>query len=262
MHFEKNGWSVIYERAIREDGSLYFPQKLTKEFLDNARKTMGSYLFANQYLNEIIPDDEKRFKSHWLKNYRELPENVFRFGFIDPAIGQKHHHDYTAIVVCAVDDLGNWYVEHANRYRVTPTEIVSKCFEVCKQFKLSVLGIEQVAYQEALLYFLDQEMRKRNTVIPVKGITRNKETKQSRILGLVPRFEWGRIYLSQGLVDLEDELNTFPRGSHDDVLDALASLEEIVFYPEKPKKSDEAPAPNSPEYESWFIRTKLAGSRN
>lgn len=253
-------WSIVYKQAIQKDGTLLFPQRLTKEFLDNARRTMGSYLFANQYQNEVIPEDAKSFKKHWLRYYHELPDIYWNFGFIDPAIGQKNHNDYTGIVVISVGVDGTWWVRLAKRERLTPTEIVTKTFELCKEFKLKCLGIESVAYQEALLYMLDEEMKKRRQIIPVKEITRNAQSKQTRILALVPRFEWGRLLTNQGMVDFEDEFHTFPRGKHDDILDALASLEEIVSYPIKEEKKLEKPnSPHDPNYERWIIQQYQRG---
>jgi predicted phage terminase large subunit-like protein len=255
-------WSVVYKSAYNEDGTLFFPERLTKDVLDRMRKTMGSYLFANQYLNQVIPDDAKSFKPNWLRYYDTIPSNILTFAFIDPAIGQKDHHDYTGIVVVSVDENGNWYLRVANRYRLTPSQIIDKMFEINKQFSCIAIGVEVVAYQEALLYMLDGEMRKRDVIIPVKGITRSRVSKQTRILGLVPKFEWGRLYLSQGMLDLEEEYATFPRGSHDDILDALASIDEIAFVPEKEKEKP-IERPNSPHdsnYERWIIRQYAAGN--
>lgn len=250
-------WSIVYEKAIREDGSLLFPERLTKEFLDNARRTMGSYLFANQYQNEVIPEDEKVFKASWLRNYKEIPKNTYRFGFIDPAIGQNKHNDYTGISVVDVDIDGNWYLRLAARYRLTPTQIVDKMFDLCHQFELKSLGVEIVAYQEALLYILDQEMRRKQKILPVTGIRRTAISKNTRILGLVPRFEWGRLFIAQGMQDFEDEYGSFPRGSHDDILDSIASLEDIVYYPQKEKERPiERPHnPHDPNYEKWIIQS-------
>lgn len=258
---EKNGWSLVYKRAINEDGSLFFKERLTHEFLDQMRRTMGSYMYANQYMNEVIPDDEKRFRPEWIKYYDRPPEITYRFGFIDPAIGQEKHHDYTGIVIVDVDVNGIWYVRVASRTHSTPTEIVSKMFEIHKAYKLQSLGVEIVAYQEALLYMLDQEMKRRGQIIPVTGIKRTATSKNTRILGLVPRFEWGRIYLQKGMTDFEDEYARFPRGSHDDLLDALASLEELVFYPQKPKVNDDNLHPSDPRYESKIIRDLYKNSK-
>lgn len=257
-----SAWSVVYESAIRKDGSLLFPERLTREFLDNARRTMGSYLFANQYQNEVIPEDEKRFKPAWLKYFHHLPDVFHTFAFVDPAIGQKDHHDYTGIVVVSTDFDANWYVRLANRYRLTPTEIVAKLFEVQDQFKCLAIGVETVAYQEALLYILDEEMKRKKRVLPVTGITRTKVSKNTRILGLVPRFEWGKCFVSQGMTDFEDEYNTFPRGAHDDVLDALASIEDIVLYPEKKIETLQKPhSQQDPNYEKWYIQNLAKKSR-
>lgn len=247
-------WSVVYERAIRDDGSLLFPERLTHDFLEEQRRTMGSYLFANQYQNEVIPDDEKVFKAQWYRLWASLPKTSYRFAFVDPAIGQAKHNDYTGITVIEADPDGFWYVRLAARYRLTPTEIISKLFDLHAEYKLQVIGIEVVAYQEALLYILDQEMRRRGQILPVKGVARGAQSKQTRILGLVPRFEWGRIMMAPGQTDFEDEYASFPRGSHDDILDSLASLEELVYYPQKESTSLEKPqSPADPRYEQWYI---------
>lgn len=260
---EQNGWSFVYKKAIEPDGKLLFPQKLSQEFLDRARRTMGSYLFANQYMNEVIPAEDRRFKPEWNKYWAQLPSPAYRFAFIDPAIGQKDHNDYTAIVVIEADSDGVWFVRVANRYRITPTQIVEKIFEIHKEFKLQAIGIEVVAYQEALLYMLDAEMKRRQQVIPVKGITRKAISKETRILGLVPRFEWSKIFLCGGLRDLEDELSMFPRSAHDDLLDALCSMDEIVFYPQKLQPKLEKPnSPADPNYERWYIQHLAEKAKN
>lgn len=254
-------WSVCYKKSISSDGTLLFPERLTKEFLDSQRRIMGSYLFANQYQNECISEEDKNFKSHWLRYYTELPKNTHTFVFIDPAIGQKDNNDYTGLVIVDVDSEGLWYLRLAKRFRLNPTQIVNLCFEINNKYKPNCIGVEVVAYQEALLYLLDERMRMFNTVLPVKGIRRSNVSKETRILGLVPRFEWGKLLIGQGFTDFEDEYNSFPRGSHDDLLDALASIDEIAFYPEKHKEKDiEKPnSPSDPNYERWYIQQLARG---
>lgn len=249
-------WSVVYKRAIEKDGSLLFPERLTLEFLDDARKVMGSYIFANQYQNEIIPEDLQNFKRPWIKYWSALPAKTNTFAFIDPAISQEDSADFTGVVVVSVDAENVWYVRTAQRYKITPTQIIDLMFRINAEFKPMSIGVETVAYQEALLYMLDQEMRRRNQILPVHGVKSGTvESKNNRILGLVPRFEWSRIYLARGLTVLEDELLKFPRGGHDDVIDALASIEKIAIKPEREKKIDEQPNPaDAANYESWYRR--------
>jgi len=248
-------WSIVYKKAIKSDGSLLFPERLTREFLSEQRRIMGTMLFANQYLNKVISDEDKKFKREWLRYYHTLPEEFNTFAFIDPAIGQKDRNDYTGIAVIHVTKDGDWYASQLVRKRLTPTQIVDLCFEINQVYKPMAIGIEIVAYQEALLYILSERMTKEQRVLPVKGITRTKISKETRILGLVPRFEWGKIYVKQGMTDFEDEYETFPRSAHDDILDSLASLEELVFYPDNKVKEEEKPSVNSSDYEKWYIRS-------
>lgn len=253
-------WSCVYRKAIQDDGSLFFPERLTKEFLDAQRRSMGSYLFANQYLNLIIPEEDQTFKRHWLKYYSHLPDNIKNFGFIDPAISEADTADYTGFVVVAMDPDQNWYVRYAARERLNPSALIDKAFALCEKFNLVSLGIEDVAFQKAIIHFAHEEMKRRNKRIPITGVKRGTDkTKEMRILGLVPRFEFGTIYLAQGLQDLELELLEFPRGAHDDMIDSLASLESIIHYPQKAKVFNGQPQPNDPGYESWYIRNKLQG---
>jgi predicted phage terminase large subunit-like protein len=254
----RDKWSIVYKRAIESDGSLLFPERLSPEFLDEQRKIMGSYLFSNQYLNQVVPDDQRKFRQEWIRYYEDVPQGTWEFAFIDPAIGQEDHHDYTALVVISVTHTGDWYVRIARRHRLTPTEIIDLIFRVQEKYKCRAIGIETVAYQESLMYILDERMKHTAKVLPVIGIKSRAQTKNARIEALIPRFEWNRIFLARGLTDLEDEYFSFPRSAHDDILDALASLEEIVSYPTKEDKQIERPhSPNHPDYERWY-RQELA----
>lgn len=255
-------WSVVQKKAIQADGSLLFPERLTKEFLDQAKRTMGSYVFANQYQNEIIPEGEQTFQKSWIRYYSEIPSNTLRFAFIDPAISQADGADYTALVVVAVDERKNWYVEHSRHARLTPSQIIDLGFATHDRFGTVSIGVESVAYQQALIYMFHEEMQRRAKLIPVTEVKRgSSKTKEMRILGLVPRFEWGSLMLAPHQYELEVELAQFPRGAHDDILDALASIEDIVYYPTKLRGTNEEPAPNDPRYESWY-RQQLHSGRH
>lgn len=262
MRLEKNGWDIVYDKAIREDGSLFFPQRLTAEFLQEQRKTLGSYIFTNQYQNEILPDGMQVFKKEWLVPYKALPEYKTTFAFIDPAIGQGDQHDYTALAVVDVDVEGTWYLKVAKRARLTVTQQLKLVYEVNNIFKPNVIGIESVAYQQALIQLIAEEISRTGKVIPVREIKRGPDkTKHMRISALVPRFEWRRLLVSTVLPEFEEEYLKFHRGRHDDVLDAVASIEDIYYPPPRPRREERDPSPQDPGYESWYIR-KLAERGN
>ena len=256
FEIQKDGleWSVVYDRAIRDDGSLFFPERQSKAVLDQLRKTQGPYIFANQYLNRIIPLENQTFKKEWFRNYQHLPTPRYTFAFFDPAISDQSTADFSALAVVHVDCEQNWYLEVARKGRITVTQQIDLLFQVHDKFKCNAIGVEDVAYQRALIQLLDDEMRKRGKIIPVTGIKRGPDiSKEARIRSLVPRLEWGRLLLNQGLDDFIMEALKFPRGTYDDLLDAVQSIEDIVFYPQRPKQLVTEPHPLSPEYERRYI---------
>lgn len=255
-------WTVVYDAAVRPDGSLFFPEKLSEEYLKNKRKELGPYIYANQMMNRIIPEGDQDFKKDWLKYYDEIPENTNTFCFIDPAVSLEESADFTAVVIVDVDKANNWYVRAAKRYKITATKVIDLIFKIHERFKPKQIGVETVAYQKSLMHFLEDEMRKRGEFIKIYDYNPgNDRTKQDRIRSLVPRFEWGTIFLARGLNDLEDEYAKFPRARHDDLMDALASIQEIAQPPVEKKKEEKVPAPNSPEYEAWYIAQIKKGRR-
>lgn len=254
-------WSIVYKGAYNKEGKLLFPERLNTDYLIEQRKTLGSYMFANQYLNQIVPLGEQPLKREWLRYYEALPLKKRTFAFIDPAISQADSADFTALTVIDVDEDQNWYLRNAQRFKINPTQIVDLIFKVYAQYTPNRIGIEDVAYQKALLYMIHEECKRRGVRLPVEGVRPSTEaTKEMRILGLVPRFEWGTLLLAKGLADFEMEYSQFPRGAPDDLLDSLQYMERIVSYPPKERKRYEPPTPNDPGYESWYIKQKLSAA--
>lgn len=213
----------------------------------------------------MLPDGEQDFKESWIRTFDHLPSTpLYTFAFIDPAISLNDGADFTATVVVKVDCDKNWYVTMARRQRITATETVKWIFKLYDEIKAQAIGIEDVAYQASLVQFTAEEMLRRNTIIPIKGIKRanfttdgNKKSnnsKPARIRSLVPRFEFGKIFLAHSLDDFLLEYKAFPRGANDDLLDALSSIEEIVFYPDKPKEVSLVRSPADPGYERQYIK--------
>lgn len=248
-------WGVVYDKAIRDDGSLMFPERLGKQFLERQRKLMGSYIYAHQLQNEIIPAEDQDLKKEWLKYYTELPKRKHTFAFIDPAISLEDNACYTAFVVVDVDSDGMWYLKVARRVRITATQTIKLIFDLQDIYKCQTIGVEIVAYQQALMHFLESEMRRRKRVVPVIGVRRGPDQSKSiRIRSLVPRFEYQRILVKPGLAEFEDEYLKFPRGTYVDILDALSSVEELVYQPDHERKAHVVPTPNARDYEKHYIR--------
>jgi len=83
-------------------------------------------------------------------------------------------------------------------------------------------------------------MSRRNTFMHRPDELKDFGSKESRIGQLQPRFEAGALFIKKGMTDLRDQMVSFPRATHDDILDALAYVLQIA-YPKKKKESTRTP---------------------
>jgi hypothetical protein len=74
-------FSILKHGAYNDDGSLYFPGRLTHEYLASEKLLMGPRMFANEYLNEPIEEGAKMFTKDKFADMQPLDY------FIDPLCG-------------------------------------------------------------------------------------------------------------------------------------------------------------------------------
>jgi phage terminase large subunit-like protein len=185
-------------------------------------------------LNTPITEEEREFKIPWIK-HREVIEidNLLhrRFLTIDTAISKAVSADFTGIIDNCVDKDNFWNLR-AYKFKIDPKELIDLLFNWHEKNNYEKIGIEKTIYLQAIKPFLDDEMRKRNKFLPIVELLHNQIQKETRIRGLIPRYESGSIFHIKGeCKPLEDELYVFPKGLHDDVLDALAYQHQIAEAP-------------------------------
>jgi phage terminase large subunit-like protein len=220
-------------RAITDDKALW-PEHLNMEELEKIKQDYiakgQGYLFYQEYQNDPVSGENRKFKLEKIKYYDASTEMglqgklINHYIAIDRAYSLDKVADFTGIVVIATDQENNWYVKLAERFKGTEKDLISKIFDLKHYFDPIMIGIEQKAFEFTIKPALDDEMRKRNDFIRVEELKDLGKNKNIRIEGLIPRFESGTVYLKRDQVNLLDELMQFPRGIHDDLIDALAYL--------------------------------------
>ena len=225
---ERHKFNVYKRSAVNDDGSLFYPERLSAKFLADMKVSQGSFFFSCQYLNEALNDENAVIKKDWIKYYNkdDLPplEKMNVYVTCDPAISKTG--DYTGIVVCGVDERNNVYVLYAQHFRLTDIEIINKVLDVAKHYNAIKIGIETQVFQIILKTKLYEAMKDRKEYYSIVELqTPAQQKKEFRILGLAPKFEAGEIYIDKQMTDLEDELIRFSlntRQKHDDLIDALS----------------------------------------
>jgi predicted phage terminase large subunit-like protein len=215
--------------AVEKDGTLFFPTRLTRAFLDGQRKEQGSYIFSSQYLLTPISDEDAVFKKAWIQYYTKLPTIVEKYMMIDLAISQKQTADYTVVMCVGLDKDKKIYVLEYDREHYTPNQTIDSIFTMYLKHRDLVkgVGIETVAFQKAMIYFIKDEMRRRGIYMPLKELKADTD-KIRRIGALQPLFENGDVFIKMEHVELENELLEFPFSRHDDVLDSVAYLPQLM----------------------------------
>ena len=116
---------------------------------------------------------------------------------------------------------------------MTPSTTMDAIFSAVQKWRPLTVGIEAVAYQSALQHFLEKEMPQRGIFFRMTPLKAGK-SKELRIDTLQPRFAVGSVWFKSGAVwlsEIESELLAYPHGAHDDVIDALAYVEQIAAKP-------------------------------
>jgi predicted phage terminase large subunit-like protein len=224
-------------------GEILFPQKYSWSYLEELKRQMGSSSFSAQFLNDPVPAEDAFFKREMFHYYEPTDirgSELNKFITVDPAISQEKESDYTAIVTCGIDKSGNAYVLDIVRDKLNPYGIANTLFELNEAYHPIKIGIEMVSFQQSLQFFLRDEMKKRGKYLPIEELKLNRQnnssTKDMRIRGLQPRYEGGTIYHCKTVRNneyLEDELIRFPKGEHDDVIDALSYQLQLWITPRK-----------------------------
>ena len=169
---------------------------------------------------------------------------IDRFAFCDPASGRqpvKRVRAKSAIIVAGADFLNRIYVLYAWAARATTEALINKIIEVSNQYRVRAFGVEANAMQSL---FADSvhlmALQKSNIKVPVVPVTQpTKITKEWRIRTIIqPVLADGRLFLMPNQYELENQITTFPMALTVDLVDALASV--INMIPKRAVKQQQA----------------------
>ena len=195
---------------------------IDSEEVAKAGESLPSIAFRQEYLAEFVDAAGARIKREWLR-FGEPPEGLPVYLGVDLAISTKAEADYTAVVALSRAEDGTIYVLDVNRTRADFASVLRFIEMMAEKWKPTMIGIEQVQYQAAVV----QELMRR-TKLPIRGIRPDRD-KITRFGPLEARYEQGQVVHVEGLPSYwQDELLSFPVGRHDDVVDAMAYAWQVI----------------------------------
>lgn len=268
----------IYKNGVDDSEGYLWSEKFNAQTLERIKRRINSHQrFSSQYLNTIIADEDATFsvdKVQWVhsNNVHHTMDNVWeviRNGepvrrvkpilFIDPAATVSSTSDFTVLTVAGYSENKELIILDIDNGRYSPTEVCDRLFALCDKWHLNSVTVEMVAGFKLYEHVIREYMKRHSKLIGIRDYRPlNRLNKKARIEAMLqPLFDNKMVYALDVLatnMEFRNELTTFPRCKHDDILDTLAAVAEIAS-PARKKGTRAASTPRR------NINTKWGGIR-
>lgn len=235
MEKERNNegetWHKIIVPSITSDENgeeqSYHPERFELSALHKIRKNSPDD-FSTQYQQEPVNKDSQEFHEEFFRYYKaeQLPKHMRVFTVCDPAFKTAEQNDETAIVTGGFN-ADKLYILEVTHGRMDATKVAEKIYWHASKWKPEKIAIEGYQAQTVLAQWVKKTLVEGNVHIPIEELTQ-KGDKASKIRQLQAPIRGGNILWREDMFIIEDQLKKFPRGKHDDVIDALQML--FSFY--------------------------------
>ena len=224
-HDEEQLYDIGLGRIYRRPpGELLQPGREPMHILKQFQAEMTDADFSAHYLqrpgavegNIIRPDAFGRFV---LDDYPRTRFHKIVMS-VDPATSAQPRADYSVFLTTGFLD-GSWYILDVIRERLEFPQLVDRVRAHHRLWKADVLLVEDATIGQQL----GQDLRHRHHMRPI--MLRPNADKVTRMVGQLAIIEDGGILLpitAPWLSQLLSEFRHFPRGQHDDQVDALAQF--------------------------------------
>ena len=217
--------------------------------------------YSQEYLNEPIDETRAFFRRADMLGMDETDyktnkaRHMTYYMAVDFAIGQKERRDYTVMVVGGLDEFNMLHIVDVIRERMDAQEIIDAMFSLNKRYSPEMITLEAGAIEKAIGPFLKAEMFASGEFMNlcVKNPTKDKESRARSIQG---RLRAGGVRFdkkAEWYPAFEQELLSFPRGAHDDQVDAFAWLGLTLL------QMSAAPSQEELEEDEFQEMTKASG---
>jgi len=244
---EQGGWTILNLPAIAETdqripvgpgrfhlfraGEVLHPEREPRSVLDEIKRSMGSSDFAAQYLQDPVPLTGNMINWSWFRRYDQAPTIQPGDRLIvswDTALTANELSDYSAAVVLLVR-AQTAYVLDVVRARLEFPELRRRVIELDHKWRRLCSNYALLIEDKGSGMSLIQDLRRSG--IYTIAIKPNAD-KVIRANAHTAKIEAGAVLVPQHAPWLEDfrrEILAFPKGRHNDQVDALSQALERAF---------------------------------
>jgi predicted phage terminase large subunit-like protein len=201
------------------------------EFLRARRRESSPMMWSALYQQRPAPEEGDFFKAEWLRTYDTLPDRktLRGYGASDYAV-TVDGGDYTVHIVVGLDPEGRMYVLDLWRQQAASDRWVEVFCDLVLKWRPLGWAEERGQIKAGVGPYLDRRQRERRAytvreAFPTRG---DKAVRAQSIRG---RMALHGLYVPSGaewLPTFRSELLTFPAGAHDDQVDALGLIGQLL----------------------------------
>ena len=240
----KNHFYDLYKDALEDDEWEAFQFNSTDnpflppEEIEASRKSMSSMSFRQEFEASFETGSGGIFKEDWFKVDDEPEEGNFVIA-VDPAGYEaiekernlkRSRLDETAIAIVKIDR-DKWWVKDILHGRWNIKETAKKILKSAMTVEASTVGIETGSLRNAILPYLEDEMRTEGKWVSIAELRHGGKKKNDRITwALQGRMEHGQITFNpdKDWKAFTNQMMDFPnRLAHDDLLDSLSYIDQV-----------------------------------
>lgn len=199
--------------------------------LKEIKRTTPPRTWSALYQQSPAPEDGDYFKAEWLRSYDKIPNRAEMrvYGASDYAV-TSDGGDYTVHVVVGVDPDGKMYLLDLWRKQAAADEWIEAVCDLVLKWKPLIWAEEQGQIRAGVGPFLERRMRERRAYVAREPFP-SKHDKAVRAQSIRGRMALDGLYLPENIgftTELRSELLSFPAGKHDDQVDALSLIGQLL----------------------------------
>jgi predicted phage terminase large subunit-like protein len=237
----------------REVGEPLWPDRYGYEFVELRKKLPSS--FNALYQGRPTSQTGNMLKRDWWKYYDVLPPISSKLISIDAAFKDEDDNDYVVIQVWGKNRADMYLIDQVRARMNFPATIQTIRNVVKKHPDSTWKLIEDKANGSAIIATLHREIGGIIAVNPEGG-------KVARVNAVSAYIESGNVYLprnAEWVHDFVEEAASFPKGKHDDQIDAMSqALNRFIYFsgdfPEKEKEPLPFPFRTDEPSEGGFMK--------
>jgi predicted phage terminase large subunit-like protein len=206
------------------------------------------------YQQRPAPEEGDYFKADWLRPIEKLPakQTLRVYGGSDYAV-TAHGGDYTVHAVVGLDSEGRMYLLDLWRRRAASDQWVEAFCDLALEWKPIGWAEEAGQIKSGVGPFLDKRMRERKAYVARERFAARGD-KGVRAQSMRGRMALEGLYVKADapwLADFRAELLSFPAGRHDDQVDAIGLVGQLLdrmFAAPKPRPTEK------PRRDRWDVQ--------